>query len=89
MTTQGDRLETSINGMAGELRALTKTLATNVALCEACRQVVLGNGGKPIDRRVTELETIRAVSISQIVITCLVVGTLSSAIGAIVAVTCS
>lgn len=88
MSTQLDRMEKSIGGMTGELRTLTKTLITNVAKCEACRQVVMGNGQKSIDGRVTHLETTQGMTMKAAVF----VGAVSSAIGAIVAVvaiTCS
>lgn len=89
MTQQIDRLDKSIAGMSEKLDTLSKTLTTNVARCEACRSVVIGNSRPPIDYRVTRLEEARRVKTSMILGTVMVVGAISSAIGAVVAVACS
>ncbi len=86
---QAERIERSLGDLTGEVRALATTLTTNVAKCDSCRRIVQGNGGKPIDRRVTTLETAREVTKGMILGMAMAVGAVSSAIGAIVAVTCS
>ena len=38
------------------------TMLREVALCRGCRRIVMGNGGRSIDKRVAVLETIRSIS---------------------------
>jgi len=56
-----EEMERRHEEVAGKLGDISTTLASVATSCGICRPIVMGNGGESIDRRVTRLETARAI----------------------------
>ena len=89
MTAQVEQLQQSVDKVAERLSELRQAVTANNAECAMCRKEVMGNGQRGHGDRLTTIETRYRVTSGMIFGLCMVVGSLSSIIGAVVAVVCS
>jgi hypothetical protein len=57
-----DRIHERIDALIGGVNELKVTVERNIAHCDPCRKVVMGNGKESISERIKALETTRGVS---------------------------
>jgi len=56
-----DALNDKVDGMRDSMSGINLAMTKIAATCDVCRPIVLGNGHKPIDQRVTILESLSVV----------------------------